>query len=117
MDSKTELINNIKEWVKLDNEIRQIKKEEKSRKIKQKVLTDKLMSVMKENKIDEFDTKTGKLSYQTKNVKKPITKKNLMNILSKYYKGDLESATSINDFIMDNREERTVESISMKIND
>jgi len=114
MDLKTELIQNIKEWVKLDNEIRQIKKEEKTRKIKQKVLSAKLMSVMKENKIDEFDINNGKLSYQTRKVKKPINKKNLMNILSKYYKGDLESATSVNDFIMDNREETTIESISMK---
>jgi len=57
------------------------------------------------------------LIYSKKNVKKPITKKNLLSILSKFYKGDISKANEVNEFIIDNREEVVVESIVRKIKD
>jgi len=116
MEDKQALITNIKEWVKLDNEIRELKKQEKNRKDKQKELSKKLMETMKSNEIDEFDINQGKIQYKKKFVKKPITKKNLLEILSKYYKGDLTSASKMNTFIMDNREETVVETLSRTMN-
>ena len=44
---------------------------------------------MSENDIDEFNTKTGKIVYTKRNVKKPITKKMLLNILTKYTEGNV----------------------------
>ena len=117
MDAKEQLVKTIQEWVRLDNEIRKLKKEEKSRKDNQKKLSAELMGLMKNNAIDEVDINNGKLMYSKKNVRKPITKKNLLGILSKFYKGDITKATEINDFIVDNREEVTVESIVRKIKD
>ena len=116
MENNKLLIENIKEWVSLDNEIRELKKQEKTRKKRQDELSKNLMQIMKSNEIDEFDINKGKIVYKKKNVKKPITKKNLLEILSKYYNGDLTSATQLNTFIMDNREETTVETISRTIN-
>ena len=55
MDSKADLIKYIKEWVKVDNEIRQLKKEETKRKNEQKAISKELMRIMSENEIDEFD--------------------------------------------------------------
>ena len=117
MDSKDVLIKTIQDWVKLDNEIRQLKKEEQKRKDDQKKLSENLIDIMRKNEIDEVDIKNGKLIYSKKNVKKPITKKNLLSILSKFYKGDLAKANEINEFIIDNREEVVVESIVRKIKD
>lgn len=114
--NKELLIENIKEWVKIDNEIRELKKQEKLRKDKQKEISKTLMETMKENEIDEFDINKGKIIYKKKNVKKPINKKNLMEILSKYYKGDLVSASNMNKFIMENREEVVVETITRTMN-
>ena len=114
--NKNLLIENIKEWVRIDNEIRELKKQEKLRKDKQKEISKTLMETMKENDIDEFDINQGKIVYKKKNVKKPITKKNLLEILSKYYKGDLVSASNMNKYIMDNREEVLVETISRTMN-
>ena len=74
------------------------------------------MSIMKQNEIDCFELNDGQLCYNKKNVKKPITKSVLMNILSKYYEGDFMKANELNSFIMENREEITRESISRKIN-
>jgi len=116
MENKKLLIENIKEWVKLDKEIRELKKQEKIRKKKQDELSKSLIEIMKSNEIDEFDINQGKIVYKKKNVKKPITKKNLLDILSKYYDGDLMSASKLNTFIMDNREETIVESITRTIN-
>jgi hypothetical protein len=116
MEDKHLLVENIKEWVNLDNEIRELKKQEKIRKKRQCELSKSLMDIMKSNEIDEFDINQGKIVYKKKNVKKPITKKNLLEILSKYYDGDLTSASKLKTFIMDNREERMVETISRTVN-
>ena len=89
MDSKEQLIKNIQDWVRLDNEIRKLKKEEQTRKEDQKKISVVLMEIMKTNQIDEVDINNGKLIYSKKNVKKPITTRILLSILSKFYKGDI----------------------------
>jgi hypothetical protein len=111
--SSAELIKTIKEWITIDNEIRNINKELRVRKEKLNKISQTLMTTMKENNIDEFDTKGGKLVYSQTKVKKPITKKNLIGILSKYYDGNIAQALEINKFIMDNREEVIKEKIKM----
>lgn len=109
------LIQNIKEWVKLDNEIKAFKKEERKRNEEKKKLSSILIDLMKTNEIDCVDLKDGQLCYTQKTIKKPITKKVLLDILAKYFKGDIEKAENINEFILDNREEVVKESITRKI--
>ena len=72
------------------------------------------MEIMSENDIDEFNTKTGKIVYSKKNVKKPISKKMLLEILTKYTQGNVSQANEITEFINDNREQQTIESIQYK---
>lgn len=115
-NTKERLITNIKKWVKLDNEIRAIKKEETKRKNEKKQLNEDLISLMKSNEIDCIDIKDGQICYNQKSVKKPITKTYLLSILSKYFEGDLEKAENANDFILNNREEVIKESIVRKMN-
>ena len=115
--SKDQLIKTITELVKIDNEIRQLKKEENIRKTDQKKISQQLIEIMRKNEIDEVDLNNGKLMYTKKNVKKPITKKILLNILSNFYEGDINKALKVNNFIMDNREEVVVETIVRKVND
>jgi len=115
MDSKEKLIKTIQDWVKLDNEMRKLKKEISSRKTEQDKITKVLIDVMKSNEIDEFNINNGKLSYTNRTVKKPITKKNLLEILSKFYNGNAQQANEINQFILDNREDVVVEKLVRKI--
>jgi hypothetical protein len=117
METKDELIKTIKEWVKLDNEMRELQKQSNLRKIAKKKISEKLITTMKKNEIDCFDINGGQIVYNKRNVKKPITKKVLMDILSKYYKGDTNKAVDIQNYIMDNREEVVKESIVRVIND
>jgi hypothetical protein len=114
METKEQLTNAIREWVKIDNEIRTLQKEQVKRKQDKKSISAALIEIMKKNEIDAFDIKDGELRYTKKNIKKPITKKILMNILSTYYNGDIAKASKLNDFIIENREEVTKEYIEIK---
>lgn len=116
LDLKNELITNIREWIQLDNDIRELNKELRNRKKKQESVSKTILDIMRNNEIDEFNVAGGKLLYAKKTVKKPITKKSLTTILSKYYKGDISQALELNTFIMSNREEVVKESIQRKIN-
>ena len=51
METKEELVTNVKEWIKIDNEIAKLKAEIKDRNNKKKILTESLMNVMKKNEI------------------------------------------------------------------
>ena len=117
MDNKhnNDLINTIKEWVKVDNELRVIKSEEKIRKNTKNQLSIKLIELMRSNEIDCVDINNGKICYTNKNIKKPLNKKNLMIVLSKYFKGNETRATELNEYILNNREEIVKETIVRKI--
>lgn len=114
--SQGEMVKIIKEWITIDNDIRNINKELRTRKEKLKKTSQLLMKTMKDNEIDEFDIKGGKLVFSQTTVKKPITKKNLVTILSKYYEGDISQALEMNKYIMDNREDVVKETIKRTIN-
>uniref|UniRef100_A0A6C0JD62 Uncharacterized protein n=1 Tax=viral metagenome TaxID=1070528 RepID=A0A6C0JD62_9ZZZZ len=116
METKDQLIKSIKDWVKLENDIKKLQKELVLRKNEKKDISKNLIEVMKKNEIDNFDINNGQICYNKKNVKKPITKKILMDILEKYYKGDTLKASNLNNFILDNREEVIKESIILKSN-
>jgi seryl-tRNA synthetase len=114
METKEELVNNIKEWIKIDNEIRALKKELNARNAEKKNISKELMEVMKTNEIDCFDINNGKIMYVKKNVKKPISAKALLGIISNYYDGDTEKASDLNNYILSNREEVVKEAIVRK---
>jgi len=113
--TKGELIQHIKEWIKIDNEIMKLKhdiKEKNSAKVK---LTDTLVNVMKINSIDCFDINGGALVYKKTKVKKPLNKKTLLSALQLYYKNDTQMAETITTHLLDNREEQIKETIRRKM--
>ena len=114
--TKTELINNIKEWIKLDNEISKLQSELKERKDKKKSLSINLMYIMKKNNLDCFDINGGSILYKKNVTKKPITAKSLMQLLHQYYPSASDKAEELTKFILDNREEQLKETILRKIN-
>lgn len=114
-NAKEQLVNNIKEWIKIDNEVAQLKADIKDRTNKKKLLTENLVTVMKSNKIDCFDINGGALVYKKNTVKKPISGKTLLTALQNYYKTDLKIAEDIAKHVMDSREEQTKETIKRKI--
>ena len=115
METKEQLILNIKEWIKMDTEIVDLKKEIKDRNNKKKELTENLVVTMKNNKIDCFDINGGSLIYKTNKIKKPINAKTLLSSLKNYYKNDPNAAEELTKYVLDNREEQIKETIKRKI--
>lgn len=115
LKTKDQLIEKIKEWVKIDNEIRVLQKEQKKRLADKKKVSEELIQVMRTNEIDAFDLNDGQILYDKRNQKKPITKTALLSILTTYYKGDAVKASETNQYILDNREEVVREKIVRKI--
>lgn len=115
METKEELIANIKEWIRMDTEINKLKAEIKERNNRKKMITDSLMHVMKKNDIDCFDINDGSLVYKKSVVKKPLNGKSLVKVLQMYYKNTPEKAEEITKFLLENREEQVKETIRRKI--
>ena len=115
METKEQLVNNIKEWIKIDNEIFKLKSEIKERTNTKKTLTENLVTVMKTNNIDCFDINGGALVYKKNKVKKAINGKTLLSALQNYYKNNVNIAEEITKHVMDSREEIIKETIKRKI--
>lgn len=115
METKEQLVSNIKDWIKMDTEIAELKAQIRERTNKKKTLTENLVTVMKTNKIDCFDINGGALVYKTSKTKKPINGKSLLVALQNYYKTDPKIAEDITKHVMDSREEQIKETIKRKI--
>lgn len=115
METKEQLVNNIKEWIKIDTEISQLKSEIKDRTNKKKSLTENLVTVMKTNKIDCFDINGGALVYKKRKTKQSISGKFLLSQLEEYYKEQPEIAKEITKKVLDNRVEVIKDEIKRKI--
>ena len=115
METKEQLVNNIKEWIKIDGEISKLRAEIKERNNKKKMLTSDLVNVMKSNEIDCFDINGGALVYKKSKVKKPINAKTLLSALQNYYKDEPDKAQDLTKHIMESREEQVKETIRRKI--
>ena len=115
METKEQLVSNIKDWIKMDTEIAELKAQIRERTNKKKTLTENLVTVMKTNKIDCFDINGGALVYKTSKTKKPINGKSLLTALQNYYKTDPKIAEDITKHVLDSREEQVKETIKRKI--
>ena len=114
-DIKTQLIQNIKEWIRLDTEITKMKTEVNKKNKEKKQITSNLINVMKTHDIQEFDISGGKLQYKETRVKKQLNGKHLLKTLEKYYENNKSTATELTNFILENREVDIKESIKRKI--
>ena len=114
MENKEQLINHIREWVKIDEEIKALNSEIRARRDKKKKLTNDLVDVMKNNEIDCFDINNGKLIYSKNKIKSPLNKKTLILALEKYY-NDPDEAQRLTEYLMESRSETVKENIRRKI--
>jgi hypothetical protein len=115
VSTKDELILNIKEWIKMDNEITKLKAEVKEKTNKRKELTESLVNVMKSNAIDCFDINGGALIYKQKKTRRTISGKFLLSQLEEYYKDQPDLAKEITKKVLDNRVEVVKDEIKRKI--
>jgi hypothetical protein len=115
METKEQLVQQIKGWMANDNEIRDIQNRLKELKEKRKSYADNLVEIMRKNEIDCFDVNDGKLIYTKTKVKAPFNKTTLATSLMKYFKDDDEQAKELVQFLLESREEKVKESIRRKV--
>ena len=114
---KEALKQTIKDWVACDNDICAIERDLKRKKSDKKKISLLLMGVMSQNDIDCFDIQNGsQILYNKKEVKKPLTKAKIKEILAKYYRGDSGQADDLENFIFQHREVVWRENILRKNN-
>jgi hypothetical protein len=113
--TKDELILHIKEWIKIDNDIINLKTQVKEKTNKKKELTQSLVNVMKSNSIDCFDINGGALIYKQKKTRRTISGKFLLSQLEEHYKDQPELAKEITKKVLDNRIKVVKDEITRKI--
>ena len=116
METKEQLVAQIKGWMANDNELLELQRRVKELKEKRKTYADNLVEIMRKNEIDCFDVNGGKLIYTKTKVKASLNKTTLVSALMKYFKDDDEQAKELSKFVLDSREEKVKESIRRKIN-
>jgi len=114
--NKADLIALIKEWKQIDDEIKSIQKEVKKRRDRKKLLSDKLIKIMRTNEIDSFDINNGKLLYTQSKLKESINRPYLLGIISKYFEDDeTVDIGGVADYILENRAIKLKEGIRCKL--
>ena len=112
---KDDLIVYIKEWIKIDNDIINLKTQVKQKTTKKKELTESLVNVMKVNNIDCFDINGGALIYKQKKTKRTISGKFLLTQLEEHYKDQPELAKELTKKVLENRVNVVKDEITRKI--
>ena len=89
----------------------------KEHRIKKKLLTDSLVSIMKTNEIDCFDINNGKIICRTNKIRSPINRQNLSKALEQYFINNPNINTvEISNFILDSRQVKETNSLVIKQN-
>ena len=110
-----DLLENVKTWLDIDNQIRALQKEIRDRRKLKKDLTQNLVGIMKTQDIDALNVPDGQLIYNKTKSKSALSKKHLITSLTSYFKNDKRLADELAKFIMDSRQEKEKENIKRKI--
>ena len=100
-----EFKENVKLWIKLDDDISTLTKAIKERKNKKKEVSPALLDFMEKYKIHDLDTQEGHLKFQKSMRSQSVSKKFLVSKLGHFFK-NLNKGEKIVDFIYDNREKK-----------
>ena len=115
MSSQQELLENVKTWLDIDNEIRTLQKEIRNRRKLKKDLTQNLVGIMKTQDIDALNVPDGQLIYNKTKTKAPLSKKHLLTSLTTFFKNDKRMVDELAKYIMETRQEKEKENIKRKI--
>lgn len=117
MASQPNVVDIVRKWCKIEQDIKNASKELKEKRQMKKDLSNELVAIMKSNDIDCFDITGGKILYSQNNVKKPITRQHLFASLSQLFTKTGASEEDINgtvDHIMNSREVKVNDNLRFK---
>ena len=100
----------VKTWLKLDDDIKTLNDAIKERKNKKNEITPKLLDFMEKHNINDLNTNDGHLKFQKSLRSKPLSKKYLLDRLGFYFKSEMKGEKVVN-FIYNNREKSETSNI------
>ena len=115
MNDRENLIETVKTWIHIDNQIKQLNKTLKQLRDEKNNANNNMIRIMRDNNIDVFDIKDGQIQYKQETRKKPLNQKLLLELLLQYPQFGEEQATALNEYVYENRGEVVKESIVRKI--
>ena len=115
MSAQQELLENVKTWLNIDDQIRTLQKEIRDRRKLKKELTESLVGIMKNQDIDALNVPDGQLIYNKTKTKAPLSKKHLLVSLAQFFKNDQRMVEELSKYIMESRQEKEKENIKRKI--
>lgn len=105
----------VKEWLILDNEMREIQRILKEKKERKKALTDNVIELMKAKQVDELNVNDGKLIYSQTKTKSPLNKQHIATCLGDVFKNDPEKVAKLTDHILNSREIKLKDNLKRKV--
>ena len=115
MTDKSQLVENVKNWLQIDTEIKKLQQEIRKRRALKKDMTDTLVQIMKSQDIEIMNAGESQLIRTERKTKSALSKKHLINSLLNYFKEDKETVAQLTTFIMNTRPEKTIENIRRKV--
>ena len=111
---KDKLLEIVKEWIQLDNEMKDLALQTRKKRENKKELSNMLIDIMRNNEIDCFDIQDGQLMYCKRITKKSMTKKDILETVYGMFENEPEKASEIAQKLLDNRKEVVTETIKRK---
>ena len=102
-----EFKDNVKLWIKLDDDINTLTKAIKERKEKKKEISPSLLDFMEKHEINDLNTNDGHLKFQKSLRAKPISKKYLLDKLGFFFQSEIKSEKVVN-FIYNSRDKNEI---------
>lgn len=101
--TKQDLIQTVKKWVHLDNQIKQVSTMLKTLRNQKKEHNEVMINMMKASKIDNLEIKDGQIQYKKYTKRESLTQKKLLHILSHHPQLQSEQVKMLNDYVYENR--------------
>jgi len=112
--SKNEIVDLIKDWLKIEEDIKILKKNLNIKNKNKKEITDVLVKFMNTQNIDSFNMNNGSIIHKKKTIKKTISSKFLLEKLKEYH-DDIQTAEQMFNFIQNKREVKNIDEIKHKL--
>ena len=100
----------VKLWLRLDDDIKKLNDAIKERKNKKKEITPGLLEFMEKHDINDLNTNEGHLKFQKTLRSKPLSKKYLMDKLGFFFKSELKGEKVVS-FIYNNRDKTEINNL------
>jgi hypothetical protein len=108
-----EFKSQVRMWMDLDNEVKQLTQFVKEKKVLQKKLSESILHFMSQYNIEDLNTRDGKLRYKVSQVKPPVKKAVVKERLLEYF-DDKTKGEQVAKQIFDNEGVEKVQKVSLR---